>query len=213
MGMCGPLVLAYTLHMKPASAADSLGRTLLNPLGLVHHLLFNAGRLFTYGILGTAAASLFRAADLHRFFFNYRIPLTFVAGLLLIVMGLALLRVVPMAAFLTTLPMSSWMGRRIQGLFQSRGAHHKFLLGLAVGTLPCCLSWAMILTAAATRDPLKGLATMLLFGLGTFPALLLVGVSTFFLSQRVRILSERVAALAIMVTGLVVALKGAGILD
>jgi sulfite exporter TauE/SafE len=46
--MCGPLVLAYSLHIKgrEAPASKSLFRA-----GLLHHAAFHSGRLFTYGFL------------------------------------------------------------------------------------------------------------------------------------------------------------------
>ncbi len=212
MGMCGPLVLAYTLHMKPANAPLSPRCSRAPSLGLVQHLLFNAGRMATYGIMGTIAAILFLLVDLHRYVFTFRIHMNMVAGVLLLLMGLMLLRVIPLPSWLTTVSASSSMGRRIHRLFQSQKTLHKFFLGMAVGTLPCCLSWAMVIKAASTQNPAQGFLTMVVFGLGTVPALVLVGVSSSFMSQRVRFLGERMAALAIMATGLMILLKGAGVL-
>ncbi len=57
LGMCGPLVMAYSLHVgKPGDLRPTEAPSLwLN--GLAHHLSFHLGRLFTYGLLGTLAAS------------------------------------------------------------------------------------------------------------------------------------------------------------
>lgn len=51
-----------------------------------------------------------------------------------------------------------------------------YLLGVALGFLPCGFLYAA-LAAAATADPLHGALAMLAFGLGTVPALVLVGIA------------------------------------
>ena len=47
--------------------------------------------------------------------------------------------------------------------------------GVANGFLPCPLVYAFLARAAASGGPVPGMATMLAFGLGTFPAMLLMG--------------------------------------
>ncbi|PLX94038.1 MAG: sulfite exporter TauE/SafE family protein, partial [Desulfuromonas sp.] len=48
-------------------------------------------------------------------------------------------------------------------------------LGLLFGFLPCGFLYAMALTAAQSADSLRGAGIMLAFGVGTLPALFLVG--------------------------------------
>jgi hypothetical protein len=81
-------------------------------------------------------------------------------------------------------------------------------LGLATGFLPCGLSWAMIAKAATTHSLPLGFLTMVAFGLGTVPALFATGVSASFLSIKVRILGEKIAALSLIAMGLVLITKG-----
>ena len=50
-------------------------------------------------------------------------------------------------------------------------------LGLALGLLPCGLLYAALLAASATGGPAQGAIAMLIFGLGTMPALMAVGVA------------------------------------
>ena len=52
-----------------------------------------------------------------------------------------------------------------------------YLLGVALGFLPCGFLYAALAAAAATADPLRGGLAMLAFGLGTVPALVLVGIA------------------------------------
>jgi sulfite exporter TauE/SafE len=66
----------------------------------------------------------------------------------------------------------------------------------------------MIVTAASTQDPFKGWLAMVLFGVGTVPALLLMGLSVHLLSLRVRFFGERLAALMVIGMGLILVLEG-----
>jgi hypothetical protein len=45
-------------------------------------------------------------------------------------------------------------------------------LGLCWGLLPCGLVYTLLLTAAATGNPVGGAVTMLVFGAGTLPSML-----------------------------------------
>ena len=59
LGMCGPLVMAYSLHIKnPETQAAGLSPSPWGK-GFLHHLAYHLGRLTTYGILGALAAGSF----------------------------------------------------------------------------------------------------------------------------------------------------------
>lgn len=211
VGMCGPLVLAYSL-CSPCAVSTERTRLGFSRREIPGHVLFNLGRVLTYGFLGTIAAGLFRAADVHRVFIELRIPMHAVGGVLLILLALMMLQVVPIPRALSTLPAGGRLIRFIQRLYKSGSLADRFLLGLAVGALPCCLSWAMIVTAAATLNPLEGFFTMVWFGAGTVPALLTVGMCSSFLSHRVRLWGEKLAAGAVLCVGVVYVLTGVGVL-
>ena len=70
LGMCGPLVVAYSLHLKSPSCPETRMRPLWQT-GVLHHLAFQAGRLLTYGFLGFAAAGLVHLMDLKQIFSNH----------------------------------------------------------------------------------------------------------------------------------------------
>jgi sulfite exporter TauE/SafE len=75
-------------------------------------------------------------------------------------------------------------------------------LGLLMGFLPCGFSYAMIITAAQTSSLAKGGLTMLSFGLGTSPALLLFGGTLGWLGHRAREWMLRAAGLLVAAMGL-----------
>ncbi len=210
LGRCGPLVVAYALHGRPLETENrAYWKTAWNS-GFFHHTAFHLGRIFTYGVLGGIAAGLFRAADVSFLFSQNQGAMRVFGGILLILIGLVLLKIVPLPSWLSSVSLSSgtFIGRWLPPLFNSPRTTSKVVLGLATGLLPCGLSWAMVVTAAATQDPIKGWLTMLMFGLGTIPLLLLTGLSVRLLSLRARFLGERAAALSIVVMGVMLAYKG-----
>ena len=210
LGMCGPLVLAYSLQIKNVRSQTASGGASSFHVGLFHHLFFHLGRLFTYGVLGALAATLFRAADLGLFFLNLRGGLTLLGGVLMILMGLVLLKVLPVPGMPTgsLKAYGVFWSRIFPPLFRSQKLAPKMALGLATGFLPCGLSWAMIVRAATTQNIAGGFITMVAFGIGTVPILFLTGVTASIVSLKTRIVGERVAAMSVIVMGLILVLKG-----
>ena len=197
-------------NRKPGAAGSRPWRR-----NALHHLAFHAGRILTYGILGTLAAGISRTVDPGGSFHSLRGGVTYAAGIVMILMGLILLKVLPFPPFRTRRSSegrNSLWNRLLPPLLQSSSLPSGMALGLAAGFLPCGLSWAMVAAAAATADPLKGFLTMTAFGLGTIPALLSVGVSSSFLSVKVRLAGERVAALSVIAMGLFMLYRGAATL-
>ena len=210
LGMCGPLVVAYALHNKSADNAGQSGWGSWSLRGVAHHVAFHSGRILTYGLLGAIAAGLSGAAAVRIFFVQASGIMNIIGGLVLIVLALVVLKVLPFPEWLTSLSLSpeSFWGRRLPHLLRSQRMAHKMMLGMAIGFLPCALSWAMVVTAAATQEPVRGGLTMVIFGVGTVPLLLLTGVSAHLVSLRMRFLGERLAAITIIVMGVVMVARG-----
>ncbi len=210
VGMCGPLVLAYSLHIKRKGAEAPSTVAPHWEKGLSHHIAFHSGRILSSGLLGILSAALLQKIGSFEFQGNLRGGATLFGGVLMIFFGLVLLKIVPLPGFFTSLSTgsTSFWRRLVPPLFQSQHLGSKLILGLSAGFLPCGLSWAMIVKSATTANIGKGFLTMISFGLGTVPALFLIGFSASFLSLRVRFLGERVAALAVIVMGLILVFKG-----
>ena len=211
LGMCGPLVMAYSIHVAKPLDPDEREVTRLWRNGLAHHLSFHLGRVLTYGLLGALAAAIAHLAGFHLFFSGLRSGLTIGGGALMALVGLVLLGVLPLpfsTGGLSAAP-SSLVARRVSSLLRSPHAVSKVALGFFTGFLPCMLSWAMVIKAATTQTLVGGFLTMLAFGLGTVPALFFTGLSASLLSSKVRFLGERAAAVAVIVMGLILVYKGA----
>jgi sulfite exporter TauE/SafE len=227
LGMCGPLVLAYSLHLKPSISKGTpldpnsdprmQGREKPIPSfwsgGFFHHLAYHFGRVTTYGILGGLAAGFFNHLGLN-LFLPVRGGLILIGGAVITILGLVLLRVIPLPTFLNgfSLPTRSLGERLLPSLIQSPVLFSKMALGSACGLLPCGLSSSILVKAAISENMAQGFLTMTAFGLGTIPALLAIGFPVSLLSLRTRIIGERLAALSVVAMGLILIVKGVKLL-
>lgn len=144
--MCGPIALVV-----------GKGRPLF---------LYNAGRIITYMALGAVAGSLGSAL----MFLGG--TATVVAGAAMIVAGV-LMTGVSRSKDLITIRSGGRFSRLTGALL--RAGRNKFLLGLALGFLPCGLVYAALLKAMHAAGAVAGAITMLAFGAGTSVALIAVG--------------------------------------
>ncbi|NTU92554.1 MAG: sulfite exporter TauE/SafE family protein [Chlorobiaceae bacterium] len=181
VGMCGPLV-----------ASLSLGR---GGSGLQHHLLYNLGRITTYSILGAIVGATGSFLSLASSIDSIQTVIMALAGLFIVVMGLISANWLPFGKALTSCAPAMPFIRKTIELFSapnSTGAW--FPMGVALGFLPCGLTYTALLAAARASmessdhftGMLNGALMMLLFGIGTTPALLLVGKSAEMFDQKAR---------------------------
>ena len=84
----------------------------------------------------------------------------------------------------------------------------KFVLGLAMGFLPCGFLYAGLLKAMETADPLAGAGTMLAFGLGTAGALLLTGFLSSTIAAPLRRWGNWIAAACMIFLGAMMLYRG-----
>ncbi len=170
LGMCGPLVLAYSLNLRDTGLEQ--GGTAHWRGGIMHHTGFNLGRILTYGFLGALAAALGGIAGFRPWLMDLRGGATLAGGLLLVAIGFMILKIIPALSAPALVP-GSFLRRVLPRLLRAPGFAAKIALGLTVGFLPCMLSWAMIIKAATSPGPVHGFLTMALFGLGTMPVMFL----------------------------------------
>lgn len=199
MGMCGGFALSVGIGSR--SPADNV----------VRQMLYSAGRLCTYGFggatLGYVGLSLMRAAG------PWTIAqgaLSLSAGLFLAYLGLASLGLIPR---FVRWRRSAQRGCQAASLFasylRSPGWTPPFLAGVLTGFLPCGLVYAFLALAASGGSVWRGTAVMLLFGLGTVPAMVLTGAGASLLGIAFRRRLLRVAAVCVLATGLLSIARGA----
>ncbi len=194
IGMCGGFACAL--------APDPRGRVAT----VQRHILYNTGRLTTYVFIGALAgamgAVLSQAASTQQ-------ALAIVSGLLMLVIGLQFLGYLH---FLWHTPVGVGgefvMVQALQGLLKTPGRSAPLAFGVLNGFLPCPLVYAFAVQAAASGDPLSGLSLMAAFGLGTFPAMLLMGGIGVLLRPVWRQRGVRLAGVFIIGFGLITLARG-----
>jgi uncharacterized protein len=185
LAMCGPLV---GLHGGIKTAR----------LALVHSL----GRLATYVALGLMAGAVGRAVDLAGRLGHVQRAATIVAGFVIVAWGVWSLAVA-----------RGWISsqRRVGGERFSSGLARirtkpprmrAWLTGVLTGLLPCGWLWAFVVMAAGTGSLVADGLVMLVFWLGTVPAM--VGLLTFAgpALARIRARLPALTAIALIVLGI-----------
>ena len=220
--MCGGFACA--LGVDPAGKIATLYR----------HLLYNTGRVTTYmfmgGLAGMAGQSLILSDSMssklptdiwhhHSTLANFvtilpetlstgqRILAVF-AGLLMLIMAFQLFGYLQRLHILTTGLGSNTLVSSLRALLNSRSRSATLAFGVFNGFLPCPLVYAFIAYAAASANIFSGMITMASFGVGTFPAMILIGGLGQFINHHWRKRAVWVAGLFIMLLGLITILRG-----
>jgi sulfite exporter TauE/SafE len=93
-------------------------------------------------------------------------------------------------------------------LLKTPGGRNAFVAGIATGLLPCGLVYAFVSLAASSGELAHGLATMLAFGIGTIPLMVITGCGASLLSWAARRRLWKIAAWSVMLTGLMTVGRG-----
>jgi hypothetical protein len=182
--MCGPITAAFSLSSPalPFSASPIAWRHQLR-----FHLLLNLGRILSYVLVGAAIGAigsvLVSGGQMAGVGSLLRRGMAILTGLLLIGFGLSQINpgMLPRLPFLHPLA-SGKLHQRLSSAMVRLSLKPQvwtpLLLGLVWGLIPCGFLYTAQIKAAETASLSQGVATMLAFGLGTLPMMLVVGLST-----------------------------------
>ena len=191
IGMCGGVVAALSMR-------DSGGAFRFR---LQSQLYYNAGRVFTYTMLGALAGAIGSSLDLMALkSASYWFLIG--ANLFVIIVGLS------SALGLGALNLSTLEGRGARFLAAplkralcAKSPYAALPLGVMLGLLPCGLVYAPLIAAAGSGSLILGAATMAALGLGTIPVLLTFGTASSAVSVRLRSIMLRLAGVAVALMG------------
>jgi sulfite exporter TauE/SafE len=115
-------------------------------------------------------------------------------------------------------PRGQWLVARVQGaiaaqargLLEARSAWAPIAFGTANAFLPCHLIYAFVAMAAASGSVAGGALTMLAFGLGTVPAMMLAGSTRTVLRGSRTATLGRAAGAVVVVMGVVTIARAFG---
>lgn len=105
-------------------------------------------------------------------------------------------------------PGISGFKRLVHSLFNRVNRKNIFVLGLVLGFIPCGLVYVAGAKAAATQSIFGGMITMFVFGLGTFPAMVITGLTVNLISVKLRHRLYRLAAIMVIILGVLTILRG-----
>lgn len=205
IGMCGGFVIAIGLHDR--STAKSFFK----------QLAYSAGRSFTYGTLGALLGGLGkRVSQEFAYLGNVGAILAVVAGIVIFYFGVtgltgfSLVRMLRRRGLMKPAKPGCVSASLFSGVFQqgASGVTGAFLAGLATGFLPCGLLYGMLSIAAASQSVTRGALIMVIFGIGTSPALMTLGVLGRSITLQWRGFLYKAAAVSLLIAGGLTCLRG-----
>ena len=200
IGMCGPVVAAYSMSLAERRHCA--------------HLLYSLGRITTYsimgGMIGLTGSFLSIARPLEK---AQSMAIAFV-GCAMIAMGAGI--VGWMKVPWTRGPggdncLVSLVFRSMKLISETRGIGTYFPMGLVLGFIPCGLLYTALIAAAGAgaaagsqvKGMLSGIAMLFLFGLGTLPALFLLGQLASAVTERLRGALYKASGVLMIVSGII----------
>ena len=170
IGMCGPIVVSFSLNLKDKSI-------------LVPQLLYHLGRIITYAILGGVVAAAGSLTMITANIDAIQKGVMIFTGALIMLMGLAMAGWIPLGkTFGNHSSPGSVISKGFGKLLKVQTTLVYLPLGLLLGLLPCGPVYTALLGAARAgmdagsthHGVLTGMGLMAAFGFGTVPALFLV---------------------------------------
>lgn len=137
-------------------------------------VLFHAGRLVSFFLLGGAIGALGSAFQLDA---TGTFILSLLVAIVLLILGINLLDVFPWAKKLQP-TMPAFIGKRVHGLKNVNHTLTPLLVGVATFFLPCGFTQSMQIYTLTTGSFLTGALIMFTFALGTLPVLALLSFSS-----------------------------------
>jgi sulfite exporter TauE/SafE len=199
VAMCGGIVTLLS-----SSNVIQLGRKRQAP-SMKLALSYNAGRLASYAAAGALAGAFGLLANRIEVLSGVQIGLRFIAGVLMVCVGLYLAGWAKLNAVEKLgAPLWSRIEPLAKRLLPVRGHRSAFALGALWGFLPCGLVYAALGAALGTGSARDGALTMTAFFMGTLPSLLLVSAFAQRIARLVRMpWVRRAAGIGIVLFGLV----------
>jgi uncharacterized protein len=190
LGMCGPLVIALP---------GSYGRWQA-------HAIYHAGRVITYTLVGAVLGGIGRGmvqladltpSDMLIWTKHIQIAISLPVALFLLLLGLnrmGLLEEPRWMAMASPQHLPGY-GAVLKRVLKQDRTRWLFIVGMMLGLLPCGLSYGAFARSLAAGGLGQGALFSALFGLGTLPALMILGTSAGALWRRYRPQAEILAGL------------------
>ncbi len=192
-GMCGPLAL-----MLPKATGTGLSVA-------TGRLIYNAGRVVTYIILGVLFGILGLAIAMR----GFQRELSLAAGALILVsLILSSFQNSRFRNFTSSNALTLFIRRILKKLYAEKSWVSLFFIGFINGLLPCGFVYLAIAGAASSGSVTGGMLYMALFGLGTFPVMMTISVAANFIGIRLRSMFSRISTVAAIILAVFLIYRG-----
>jgi sulfite exporter TauE/SafE len=193
IGMCGPIAIAL-----PVPDSNNLSF-------LTGRILYNLGRVVTYSFLGAILGLV-----------GSKIALAGTQQLVSIILGSVIIIAVLLPQkyknYFAQHPVIQKLAHPLKsniGILFSKGTFSAmFLIGILNGFLPCGLVYVALAGAIASGDAISGAAVMILFGLGTVPAMFAASVFGKFINIGIRTKIRKAVPVLAILLGVIFILRG-----
>jgi sulfite exporter TauE/SafE len=192
MGMCGPIAVALPLKSNSWQTRIFSG------------LLYNFGRIFTYVFLGLVFGLL--GLGIHLWGFQQWVSIGVGAVMILSVAFPVIFHGSKMTWGLDAL--FSGFKELFGRFFGFRTYLSTWMIGLMNGFLPCGLVYIALAGALVSPSPAEGALYMMVFGLGTVPALLSLSLLGNVISMAFRRRIQKLLPFLIILIGVLFVLRG-----
>jgi sulfite exporter TauE/SafE len=194
IGMCGPIVLAVQSAHKENTFVTILEK-----------IIYHFGRTFTYAVFGFLFGFLGGRLSL----FGTQQIISLILGGLMFAFGLLTIMNV---RFVNNISFVNRFYAAIKSSFghflKQRGIFSHFILGVLNGLLPCGFVYVALAGAVALGDPIGSALFMVLFGLGTVPALLVTSLIPVFIGMKRLLSMRKLMPVLTIVFALILILRG-----
>jgi hypothetical protein len=170
IGMCGPIALSMP---RPKSTFGSL---------LIYALTYNTGRVLTYAIFGLLFG-----------LFGKQLSIAGFQGTLSIILGCSIIIGVLFSKYIRSIKKPVFYNYFISkinslygDLYRKQSNFALFGMGILNGWLPCAFVYSGLAVAVLSESPIHSMNYMILFGLGTFPAMFSIYMAPHFISMDLR---------------------------
>lgn len=188
ISMCGGFILSGSISIHSEKGKN-----------IKTGLLYNVGRIISYTTVGAIAGGVGSIVVLSGVLKG---ALPFIAGILMIIMGLNFLGVLKKIKI--NFSLQKIFGNKI---FENK-SKNMFLVGLMSGLLPCGPMQAVQIYSLATASVLKGSLVMFVFAIGTVPVLFLFGYFSSILNVKFTKIVLKLSAVVLIIMGLLMVCRG-----
>lgn len=167
---------------------------------LTKHAYYHIGRVSMYAIFGAIAGLLASSISINIYFSSF---VQILAGLIMFATAFAMLGISKaLLSIEYSLQKYSWFKKSFAFLIKSKSSLSFFALGALNGLFPCGFVYFFLAKAAISGSFVNGFITMVVFGLATIPALMILASSaSFFKNIEFRSVMNKIAAFVIILFG------------